>query len=71
MFVQEALRSPMVASNRVHPLRWLVGAVLARKSRRDLAKLDAHLLEDIGVSMEAAKQESTQPVWNVPHHWMK
>ena len=43
---------------------------LARQ-RRALAKLDAHLLYDIGVTPKQAADESTKPVWNVPQHWQQ
>ncbi len=41
---------------------------LARQ-RRQLAKLEAHLLADIGVTKDAAISEATRPIWDVPAHW--
>jgi uncharacterized protein YjiS (DUF1127 family) len=46
---------------------WALRA-LARQ-RRDLARLDPSGLQDIGLSPEAAKTESTRPFWDAPHHW--
>ncbi|MEM1352320.1 MAG: DUF1127 domain-containing protein [Pseudomonadota bacterium] len=39
------------------------------KSRRALAKLDAHALADIGVTAEDALRESRLSVWDVPATW--
>jgi uncharacterized protein YjiS (DUF1127 family) len=38
---------------------------LARQ-RHDLARLDPHLLADIGVSRDAAERETARPVWDMP-----
>jgi uncharacterized protein YjiS (DUF1127 family) len=34
-----------------------------RMTRRALRRMDAHLLDDIGFSAEAAQAESTRPFW--------
>ena len=34
-----------------------------RRQRLALARLDPHLLDDIGVSAEAARRESAKPPW--------
>ncbi len=34
-----------------------------RRSRDALARLDAHLLADIGLDLQAATREATQPFW--------
>lgn len=39
------------------------------RQRRALSALDTHLLEDIGVSSEAARREASRPVWDVPETW--
>lgn len=39
------------------------------RQRRDLAKLDSHLLKDIGVTEAEAQKEANRPVWDVPNHW--
>lgn len=41
------------------------------RERKKLAHLDAHLLEDIGVSEAQAKQEASRPVWDAPARWMQ
>ncbi len=39
------------------------------RSRRALARLDAHGLRDIGLSAAAAEEESRRPFWDSPAHW--
>ena len=39
------------------------------KSRQALAELDAHLLEDIGVTRAQAEKEARRPLWDVPQNW--
>ena len=34
-----------------------------RRSRRTLARLDPHLLRDLGIDYAAAQQESERPFW--------
>ncbi len=53
--------------------RGLVTTVLSllklQKSRHDLANLDPHQLEDIGLTNFEAKSEADRPIWNVPTNW--
>ena len=39
------------------------------RSRRQLAKLDAYALEDIGITAEEARREANLTVWDVPANW--
>jgi uncharacterized protein YjiS (DUF1127 family) len=41
----------------------LTQALARRRDRRLLARLDAHLLRDIGLSPEAARTECAKPFW--------
>ena len=41
---------------------------LARQ-RSDLARLDKHLLKDLGITPEEAAAESRRRFWDVPHYW--
>ena len=41
---------------------------LARQ-RRDLAGLDPHLLNDVGLAQTEAEAEAKRPFWDVPSHW--
>jgi uncharacterized protein YjiS (DUF1127 family) len=48
----------------------LGAAVAARRQRLALARLDDHLLEDIGLTREAAWSECNRPFWELSgrHH---
>ncbi|MCB5410287.1 DUF1127 domain-containing protein [Pseudogemmobacter sp. CC-YST710] len=37
--------------------------------RRDLARLDARMLEDISVTPDQARRESSRAFWDAPDHW--
>lgn len=55
------------------PRRSLMSAVrniaaLARQRRR-LATLDAHRLDDLGITAQAAQAEANRPIWDVPANW--
>ena len=39
------------------------------RQRKALSQLDAHLLEDIGVSAREASIESKKPLWDAPQYW--
>ena len=56
---------------RVSPLGFFSRMIETRRQRRALGKLDAHLLEDIGVSRKQAWAETNRPFWELPsrHHW--
>jgi len=41
------------------------------KSRRDLARLDAHLQEDLGLNDHQIRAEINKPVWDVPQNWRR
>lgn len=58
---REGWRRPGAALAR---LRGSIGAAWRRiRSRRALARLDAALLKDIGVSFAEAEQEANKPFW--------
>lgn len=44
-------------------------ALAVWRSRRALARLDTHRLDDIKVSPRAAAQEVQKPIWDVPSTW--
>jgi uncharacterized protein YjiS (DUF1127 family) len=50
------------------PSRLAAASRLAR-SRKGLARLDAHLLQDIGLTSAEARIEADRPVWDAPLHW--
>jgi uncharacterized protein YjiS (DUF1127 family) len=39
------------------------------RTRRDLRRLDAHLLSDIGLTPREASVEADRAVWDAPLHW--
>jgi hypothetical protein len=39
------------------------------RQRSSLARLDDHLLRDIGLTPETAKAEADRPLWDVPARW--
>ena len=39
------------------------------RQRRHLARLDDHLLRDIGLTRAEAERECLRPAWDAPDHW--
>ncbi len=39
------------------------------RSRQSLARLDDHLLRDIGVTRDEAVAEASRAPWDAPSHW--
>ena len=46
-------------------------ARLARAQRRQLARLDAAGLADIGITPDQAMAEKRRPIWDVPASWLR
>lgn len=44
---------------------WLRRASRAHATRRALARLDAHLLRDVGVKRLDARREARRPFWDI------
>nr|WP_261384681.1 DUF1127 domain-containing protein [Vannielia litorea] len=40
-----------------------------RRQRRALARLDAELLKDIGITPDEARTEAARRLWDVPPGW--
>lgn len=51
------------------PLRFLAQLAALRRARRDLDRLDDHLLNDIGIPPDRARAEAARPIWDVPPTW--
>ncbi|MFK7837899.1 MAG: DUF1127 domain-containing protein [Sulfitobacter sp.] len=50
----------------------MINAVQAAwRSRQQLAALEDHMLEDIGITQKAARTEANRPLWDVPAHWLQ
>ena len=41
------------------------------RTRHALAQLDAHLLEDVGLTEEDVREELARPLWQAPAHWRR
>ncbi len=52
-------------------LRRIITALAVWRSRRTLSGLEAHMLEDIGITAAQAKAEANRPIWDVPAHWVE
>lgn len=48
-----------------------LGAFTLRQSRRRLAELDLHMLQDIGLTADEARREAELPFWDAPAHWRR
>ena len=46
-------------------------AATARHQRAQLARLDAAMLADIGVTARQAATEAARPAWDVPSTWLR
>lgn len=57
-----APRMPKAASG----LNFLFHSLAVWRQRQHLARLDAHLLDDIGLSAREAATEIKRPLWDVP-----
>jgi uncharacterized protein YjiS (DUF1127 family) len=61
-----AMTQPALA---IRPLRALQALVATARQRRHLARLDNHLLRDIGLSRAEAAAEVSRSIWDAPAHW--
>ncbi|MDJ1007808.1 MAG: DUF1127 domain-containing protein [Paracoccaceae bacterium] len=59
------------ARRRRNALSRLVDWMALYRQRHRLSELPDHLLDDIGVSREAAEAEADRPVWDAPSHWLR
>ncbi|SPF77305.1 hypothetical protein ALP8811_02330 [Aliiroseovarius pelagivivens] len=60
-----------VAKRNFSLLTWIVTAVEIRRERAALSQLDAHRLDDLGLTREQAQREASRPIWDVPSHWQQ
>ena len=61
------MRSAFNWSGRFAPARLLA----MRRTRARLAKLDDHMLKDVGLTREAAAREAARCSWDAPRHWLE
>ena len=50
-------------------LKRLLAANALHRQQQALLRLDAHMLNDIGLTRSQAEAEANQPVWDAPTHW--
>lgn len=57
------------ASRNFGLLRLVLSLVALRRQRRQLARMEAHMLDDIGINRDEAMAEAARPIWDAPPHW--
>ncbi|GAB1364228.1 hypothetical protein MASR1M32_34640 [Rhodobacter sp.] len=57
------------ARRRVERMTMILRLIGLSRQRKSLARLDARLLRDIGITATEARSEADRPVWDVPAHW--
>lgn len=60
-----------LAPRRARPFRMFAGLFGLWRQRRSLAQLDAHLLEDLGLTRAEAEREARRALWDVPRSWRR
>lgn len=63
--------SRRTGSARFSLLTMILGVLASWRSRQALDRLDSRMLDDIGVTPEAAAKEARRAIWDVPNHWVK
>lgn len=55
----------------IRPTSGLLALLSGARQRRHLARLDDHLLRDIGLSRAEASAEASRMIWDAPAHWTR
>lgn len=64
LVTERPTRAPFGIIGLDHTVWRVLGRCIARRrQRQDLSELDDHLLEDIGVTRDAATRECAKPFW--------
>lgn len=64
-----ALLAQLRLRPRIPFARRMARLIELRRTRRALDLLDPHLLHDIGLDAQAARQEAARRLWDAPEHW--
>ncbi|MEL7149990.1 MAG: DUF1127 domain-containing protein [Pseudomonadota bacterium] len=64
-------RFPLSRHTRPGVLRVVLQALSIWRERQDLKALDAHLLNDLGLTRSDVETETVRPVWDAPNRWMR
>ncbi len=51
--------------------RSILHALRLRQTRQHLARLEPHLLRDIGLTPDQARLEAIRPLWDAPEAWLQ
>lgn len=62
---------PLPARTRPALLGTVLKALSIGRERKRLRDLDAHLLNDLGLSQADVELETKRPVWDAPNRWMR
>lgn len=65
-------RSSVLANRPIRRKSWLSSVfswLNFRRQQRHLARLEDHILDDIGLTRSEALEESRRIEWDVPGHW--
>ena len=64
-------RFPLATRTRPALLGTVLKALSIWRERQQLKDLDAHLLQDLGLSMTDVEMETKRPIWDAPNRWMR
>jgi len=56
---------------RLNVFIFIAAALEARRQRRALANLDAHMRHDLGLDADDIRRETDRPIWDVPQSWLR
>ena len=56
---------------RLNLFSFIAAALEARRQRRALANLDAHMRHDLGLDADDIRRETDRPIWDVPQSWLR
>ena len=69
MAYAQTLARPYALASRASFWSVLTKTIALAHQRAALARLDDHLLEDIGVTRDEARAEADRAPWDAPAHW--
>jgi uncharacterized protein YjiS (DUF1127 family) len=69
MLTKAHSRRPSWAETPRRLFAWLGRRAMLSRSRKAMARLDDHLLRDIGLTRAEAEAQARRPPWDPPLHW--
>lgn len=64
-------RFPLSAQTRPGLLTVVLKALSIWRERQHLQQLDAHLLNDLGLTRTDVEMETNRPIWDAPNRWTR